>query len=32
MMSYISTLLEEGKHTVLIKCTGNANIDSIVYW
>ena len=32
VMSYISTLLEEGKHKVTIKCIGNANIDSLVYW
>lgn len=32
VMAYISSLLEEGKHKVTIKCTGNASIDSIVYW
>ncbi|MDE7106610.1 MAG: M60 family metallopeptidase [Anaeroplasmataceae bacterium] len=32
VMTYISSLLEQGKHKVIIKCTGNANIDSIVYW
>ena len=32
VMAYISSLLEQGKHKVTIKCTGNANIDSIVYW
>ena len=28
--SYISALLEAGRHSVEIKCTGEANIDSIV--
>ena len=31
-MTYISSLLENGKHKVKIKCTGNSNIDSLVYW
>ncbi|MDE7384330.1 MAG: discoidin domain-containing protein, partial [Anaeroplasmataceae bacterium] len=32
VMAYISSLLEQGKHKVSIQCTGNCNIDSIVYW
>ncbi|MDE5714668.1 MAG: M60 family metallopeptidase [Anaeroplasmataceae bacterium] len=30
--SFISDELSEGKHKVTIKCTGKANIDSILYW
>lgn len=30
--SFISNELTNGKHKVRIKCTGNASIDSIVYW
>lgn len=30
--SFISPELTNGKHKVRIKCTGNASIDSIVYW
>ncbi len=32
VMTYISSFLKEGKHKVKIICTGNANIDSLVYW
>lgn len=32
VMTYISSLLEQGKHKVTIICTGNSNIDSLVYW
>lgn len=32
IMSFLSKQLTEGKHKVKIVCTGQANIDSIVYW
>lgn len=32
VMSYISSELSSGRHKVVVKCTGDANIDSIVYW
>ena len=31
-LSFLSDLLDEGKHTVTIKCLGEANIDSIVVY
>lgn len=32
VMTYISSLLEQGHHKVIIQCNGSANIDSLVYW
>ena len=29
---YISSELSSGKHEVIIVCSGNANIDSLVVW
>lgn len=32
IMSFISDELKSGKHIVKIKCLGDCNIDSLVYW
>ena len=31
-VSYLSPDLKKGKHSVIIKCVGEANFDSIVFY